>query len=296
MVSMDFRELFPKMVGGDEERFLRLFWRKRTHYVGSAVPELHSFYSYQRFIADYMRVNYHRATLLVRVDNQGRRNMVRVHQENLVREALSNGISMVLQTLLLPGSLELVPEEWRWLLTLYQDLCDYLLPDFAPASHPDGPVAALDIFCTNSETCTGGHYDSGDVFYFVLEGQKEWTVELVPDLAVGTSLTARGENYTLDRPALKEHTKIVVKPGDCLYVPPFTYHRVRSTGRSLAVSLGLPVHNEVSLLKTKLTRLQLNKRLFNPLPSYPRNHDSLFNEARRETKDRITATLGLLDI
>src|SRR5258705_10836923 len=178
--------------------------------------------------------------------------MLRANRADLVDSALGRGMSAVLQALLLPENLSRMPKEWRWFITLHSALCDYLLPGLPSRGQLGGAVAALDIFCTSSETSIGGHYDTGDVFYFVLEGEKEWTVEIVPDIKTGVRLTAEGTNYTVDRPPLREHMKIRVRPGDCLYVPPYTYHRVCSFGRSLAVSVGLPTFNEVNLLKIAL--------------------------------------------
>jgi len=160
--------------------------------------------------------------------------MSRPRQGDVIDAALNRGLSVVLQALLVPENLSEIPHQWRWFVTLHHALCDYLLPGLPYSGHLGGAVTALDMFCTSSETSIGGHYDTGDVFYFVLQGEKEWTVELAPDLETGLRLAAEGTNYTLDRPSLREHMKILVRPGDCLYVPPYTYHRVRSFGQSLA--------------------------------------------------------------
>jgi mannose-6-phosphate isomerase-like protein (cupin superfamily) len=202
-------------------------------------------------------------------------------------------MSVVVQALLLPETLPGIPEQWRWFLNLYDALCEYLLPGFPSRIQPGGAIAAVDMFCTSSEASIGGHYDTGDVFYFVLDGEKEWTVEVVPDFEEGYLLAAEGMNSALDRPSLKEHMKIRIRPGDCLYVPPYTYHRVRSFGRSLAVSVGLPTFTEVTLLKAALSRIQKERMLYDPLPSYPRTH-ALFREAEEEVKRRALGVLDLL--
>jgi len=284
---------FPQLVGGDEARFFREHWRKRTLFTPGAVPELRGWYDVARFIEDYGRVGYHDATLLIGLDEQHRRVMLRPNQ-NVVGEALGQGMSVVLQALQLPEQAIDATPQWRFFLNLYDALCAYLLPGFPSRAPAGGPVAALDIFCTTAETSIGGHYDTGDVFYFVLDGEKEWTVELVPDPAEGHRLTATGTNYTLDRSALKEHINITVTPGDCLYVPPYTYHRVQSHGRSLAVSCGLPTYTEVTLLRTALSRIQQERMIFEPLPSYPRTEGDLFERAEREVKQRAGAVLDLL--
>jgi ribosomal protein L16 Arg81 hydroxylase len=202
-------------------------------------------------------------------------------------------MSVVLQALLLPANLPRLPDQWSWFLALHRSLCDYLLPGFPSRLLPGGPIAALDVFCTASDTSIGGHYDTGDVFYFVLDGEKEWIVELIPDIDTGLRLAAEGTNYKLDRLPQSEHTTICVRPGDCLYVPPYTYHRVSSHGRSLAVSVGLPTFNELTLIRNSLVRIQREHALFDPLPSFPRTHRSLSCDAETETQRRTLSALGL---
>ena len=294
IMTIDMRQLFRELVGGDEVRFFREFWRKRTLYSEAALPQLRTLYDYPRFLADYQRVNFHDATLLIVIDDHGRRHMMRPDSGKLVEVALAKGWSVVLQGLLLPAGLANIPQQWQWLLDLHNGLCEYLLPSVPSRPQPGGPVAALDIFCTSSETTIGGHYDTGDVFYFVLDGEKEWTVEVVPDVAEGHRLAAEGANSTRDRPSLKEHIKICVKPGDCLYVPPYTYHRVRSLGQSLAVSFGLPTFTAVTLLRVALSRIEKEQMIYDPLPSFPRTEEALFREAEEEVRRRAQNVLHLL--
>lgn len=292
MLNMDMRDLFPQLVGGDESRFLREYWRKRTLFTTAAVPDLCKFYDHDGFLEDYRRADFHGATLVIGVDDQRHRVMLRPGNGEVVNQALTQGLSVVLQALLLPEDLKELPEHWLWFLKLYDGFCSHLLPGFPSRVQPGGAVAAVDFFCTSSETSTGGHYDTGDVFYFVLEGEKEWTVEMVPDKEEGHRLTAKGENYTMDRPSLKEHMIVRVGPGDCLYVPPYTYHRVRSTGRSLAVSVGLPTFTEVTLLRAELSRVQTEQMIYDPLPSFPQSEDELCRAAQQEVRERVR---GILD-
>lgn len=292
-MDIETRELFRRMIGGSEEYFFRECWRKRTLFTDSAVPGLRTLYSYERFLEDYRRVDYHDATLLISVDAQGNRTMSRPGPADTVYSSLKEGMSVVVQVLLLPTSLLRLPEQWIWFLDLHRSLCNYLLPGFPARLLPGGPIAALDVFCTASETSVGGHYDTGDVFYFVLDGEKEWTVELVPDFDTALRLAAEGTNYKVDRLPRAECLRICVRPGDCLYVPPYTYHRVSSHGRSLAISVGLPTFNELSLIRNSLVRIQREHILFPPLPSFPRDHRSLFSDAGIETLRRTLSALGL---
>jgi ribosomal protein L16 Arg81 hydroxylase len=293
MTTMEIRSLLPRLVGGDEGRFFREYWRKQTLFTEAAVPEFRSLCDYDRFLTDYRRLDFHEATLLIRVNERGRREMSRPVKATAVDEALALGMSVVLRGLWLPQLRDL-PQAWRVLLDLYDGLCAYLLPTFPARGDLGGAVAAIDIFCTSAETSIGGHYDTGDVFYFVLDGEKEWTVELVPDTERGYELAADGSNYLFDRAPLKDYMTVSVKPGDCLYVPPFTYHRVRSTGRSLAVSFGLPTFTAVTLVRGALSHVQEQGLLFDPLPSFPRTQGALFREAREEVRRRTLGVLNLL--
>jgi ribosomal protein L16 Arg81 hydroxylase len=279
------------MVGGNEECFFRHYWRQRTLFVESAVPELVGLIDYSQFLNEYRLVNCHQATLIIDVDKQGNRRMLRVNQDNTIDEALNKGLSIVLQVLLLPQTLANKPQVWGWFANLHHELCNYLLPAFPLNVQIGGPVAAVDIFCTCSESTSGGHYDTGDVLYFVLDGEKEWNVELGPDMEMGFELASQSGKR--DLPPRKESTNITVRPGDCLYVPPYTYHRVCSRGRSLAVSLGLPTFTELTLLRNSLVRMQKERTLFFPLPSYPRTQGQLFHAAANEIRQRSLDALGL---
>jgi ribosomal protein L16 Arg81 hydroxylase len=286
-----FSELFQQMIGGDEGHFFRQYWRRRTLFLPSAVCRLQPFYNADSFIQDYDSLDYHAATLLVSVDQEGRRKMKRPGRLEVVRTALAQGASVVLQALLLPRNLDRLPQAWKWFLDLYEFLCEYLLPGFPPSIAPYGPIAAVDIFCTQARMSTGGHYDTGDVFYFVLEGEKEWTVELVPDLTLGLQLAAKGENSTVDRKPLNPHVSHTLRCGDCLYVPAYTYHKVTSLGRTLAVSIGLPAFTEATLLFNAAARILTERAIYAPLPTFPRTQPTLSKQAEEETQERMRTRL-----
>ncbi len=279
------------MFGGNEEQFFHDYWRKRLLFLHSAVPEFRDFYSRTRFLEDYRRLNFHKASLLVSIDQQGNRRMSRPSDVSSLDCALSSGISLVLQALMLPAQLEQLPREWSTFLDLYHALSEYLLPGLPLRKQPGWAVAALDFFCTSTKTTIGGHYDTGDVFYFVLDGEKEWTVELTPDMNMGLKLASEGENYTLDRCPVNEHVTISLTPGDCIYVPPYTYHRVCSTGDSLAVSVGLPTFNELTILRFAIARMQKDRIPRCPLPSFPLTQPALYQQAQNEIKERSLRAL-----
>src|SRR5260370_23686241 len=143
MITIETGNLFPKLVGGDEPRFFREYWRKRTLFTEAALPQFRALYDYPHFLEDYHRVDFHGATLLIGVDEESRRLMLRPANGNVVDEALSRGMSIVLQALLLPETLLEMPQQWRWFLNLYDGLCEYLLPGLQSRVQPGGAVAAL---------------------------------------------------------------------------------------------------------------------------------------------------------
>jgi len=105
----------------------------------------------------------------------------------------------------------------------------------------------------DAQATTGGHHDTGDVFFLALEGEKEWTVEYQPDIGAVNRLSKAQPKMDLE-PA-NETTTLLLSPGDYLYIPPYTDHRVRSNGPSLGVSFGLPAFNAIQLLTYQLSSL-----------------------------------------
>lgn len=279
--------------GSTDDGFLQLYWRKKTLLAKAVFPELEEFYGITGFLNDYLMLNKYESTLLVIVDAERNREFRRPPSREGVERAIAQGIPIVLQALLLPEKLDSLPQPWAWFIDLHRRLCEYLLPGYPPALQSGGSIAAVDFFLTTGESSTGGHYDTGDVFYFVLEGERHWTVELCPDEDTALRLAAEGVGHKSDRSPQKECMEIWVEPGDCLYVPPYTYHRVRSRGRSLAVSLGLPTFNEFTLLRSRLIQMQNHGYSYRPLPSFPVSHDALFSAAREEVRSRVWEFLGL---
>jgi len=295
------------MTGGNEQQFFDDYWRKRTLLAKGCFPQLDQYYSASEFLEDYRRLDYHNATFLIVISNNeaNERHFEVPKNWVAVEGALKQGIPMAVLALNLPEGFTQRPRRWDHFISFHESLRNYVCGDFPIL--PRGQVydylatASVDFFYTSpkcQETTTGGHYDTGDVFYFVLEGEKEWTVEFCPDSETTKSLQRLpGGKWNLtsaDRSPVREHMDVTLTPGDCLYVPPYTYHRVRSNGASLAVSLGLPTFNEVTLLGYHLMQLQFSKTLYDPLPSFPHTHGNLHATANEETRSRMLAVLNAL--
>src|SRR6267143_963345 len=181
-------ELLSLMVGGNEEQFLREYWRKRTLFAKGCLPRLKQYYGAEQFLEDYRRLDYHDATFLISIREENQRNFAVPRNWATVESALKQGIPMALLAMNLPERIPGRPAQWDRFISFHQSLREHLCRDFPVP--PRGlaydylGIASVDFFCTSpncQETTTGGHYDTGDVFYFVLEGEKEWTVELCPD-------------------------------------------------------------------------------------------------------------------
>ncbi len=181
---------------------------------------------------------------------------------------------------------------------MYHQISNYLMPLFSSHNKWEWISSGVDIFLSNNGGTIGGHYDTGDVFYFMLEGEKEWEVEKEPDLEFCQKLTKEQGISALsnqDLPPKNEYEKIILKPGDILYVPPFTYHRVTSRGKSLAASIGLPAFNEVSYLRYMADIFKDEEKLLLPFPSYPREYSELTKQSRSEVVERLRNILNKWD-
>jgi ribosomal protein L16 Arg81 hydroxylase len=299
------KELLSIITDGDEEQFLREHWRRRTLIAKGCFPGLKQYYSGSQFLEDYRRLNFHGATYLIVIGEGNRRQFIVPEDWTSVEKALEHGTPMALLALNLPEGRSQRPVQWDQFISLQRSIREYLCEDFPapPAGQSDNyfAVAAVDFFY-NSASCaqgtTGGHYDTSDVFYFVLEGEKSWTVELGPDFETAKSLlTLPGGMRNLSNADLRprrECIEVTLIPGDCIYVPPFTYHRVTSKGSNLAVSLGIPTFNEVTLLAYSLVRLQSSQELYHPLPCFPRTFEDLHTRAYKETRSRMQGVITAL--
>ncbi len=291
--TADFREIFKQLVGGDEDFFAN-YWRKKTLFVENGLPMFKAFYDSAQFYTDYERLDYHDATLIVDLYKQKRRTKHPTNIESVLSNRADNN-SVVLQSLTIPDEIGSLPFQWNWFLSFYHNLCQYCTPGFPFENSPESAVSAVDFFQTNGVTSVGGHYDTGDVFYFLLEGEKEWLVEMEPDMNCTSKLVLEDGFTTSDYRPTREYMNIKLKPGDFLYVPPFTYHRVESKGKSLAVSVGMPAFNEFSFVQYILAKLKDDQASIEPFPSYPSRFPNMEASAKEIRKQRVSKLLEMIE-
>jgi ribosomal protein L16 Arg81 hydroxylase len=297
MNAIEPSRMMERMMGGNPKRFLDDHWRRRTLIMRDALPEMRSVYNIAEFLDDYRQIDFHRATLIIDIID-GRRRFTVPSTLSQMSRALKHGSSIALQALKLPSNLNPIPFRWRSMIELHSALCAYFLPCFPPRAFFNFPVSALDIFCSISRSTTGGHYDTGDVFFVCLEGEKEWTVEHKADPKAFEEYYSRQVDSGIDSgPDCEpggETTTVVLSPGDCLYMPPYTYHRVSSAGPSLGVSFGLPAFNAIHLLASKLPLLRSRAEFTTLLPSAPESEPSLYAAAKAEQLHQLRGLLEVL--
>jgi len=286
-------QIIAKMMGGNTEQFLDAIWRRRTSVARNCLTELRSFYSISQFMEDYSRSDYHAATLVIDTTGGARRFTVPT-SSGVVSQALKRGLSIALQALQLPDDWRGMPEKWKGMNELHSSLCRYFLPGMPTSRFLGAPVSSVDIFCTLTSSTTGGHHDTGDVFFLPLEGEKVWTVEFEPDLNIANNPVKLRLLSGMDLEPANETTTVTLSPGDCLYMPPHTYHRVCSEGPSLAVSFGLPAFNAIHLLAYQLSSLARRAEFTKPLPSAPENGADLYPSAKAEQRRQLRGLLEVL--
>ena len=111
---------------------------------------------------------------------------------------------------------------------LFEEVCDYY-PDKSVDFHLYGSI---------SETSKSfpAHNDLATNFIIQLEGQCEWIIYKE------TASYEEAYNYViLPEDRLTEETRVVVNPGDILYIPSGKYHKCIPLGKRL--SLSIPILN-----------------------------------------------------
>ncbi|MFW7525837.1 JmjC domain-containing protein [Vibrio ostreicida] len=244
------------------------------------------------FVSNYWR----KETLFIK---NGKRNWKKVTSNSCVFDAKERQHSLAFMPLYIPEEKKKhISKEINYLVNMYHKISRYLMPSFPSDNKWEWISSGVDIFLANDEGTIGGHYDTGDVFYFILEGEKEWVVEKKPDQEFCQKIVKEQGISALSNQDLSpknEYEKIVLKPGDILYVPPLTYHRVTSRGKSLAASIGLPAFNEFSYLRYMADLFKDEGQLLLPFPSYPREYSELNKTSHSEVIKRMRNILDMLD-
>jgi hypothetical protein len=81
------------------------------------------------------------------------------------------------------------------------------------------------------------HHDAHHVFVLQLDGQKQWRYSATPAVPSAHTSVPGDE---VDPAEVARFETALLSPGDCLYLPPGTWHVARAVGHSIAVSISPP--------------------------------------------------------
>jgi ribosomal protein L16 Arg81 hydroxylase len=124
----------------------------------------------------------------------------------------------------------------------------------------------------------GTHFDDHHVFILQVDGSKRWSISprtacaappgnLVDSPEAVASFRARHPEIALTRPDESAFVEHELRPGDCLYLPPGTWHRTCAGDHSLALTLSLSGARLGQLLsKVAVRQLERSPRWREGLP------------------------------
>lgn len=137
---------------------------------------------------------------------------------------------------------------WNWMRRLFVCLRDTLRVAYLDPSRSED----TDLFFAGPRSEIGAHIDATHVFTFQLFGSRAWEIEeeVRLDERRLTVDYARAREATLRGPTIR----VTLRPGDALYVPAYTAHRVTGIDRSVALSIGLKCFNEIDVVAHLLDR------------------------------------------
>jgi hypothetical protein len=187
-----------------------------------------------------------------------------------------------------------MPDAWKPMRELYARLYEAVgMLYLTPKTSED-----VDLFFAGADSCLGTHFDTTDVFTLQLSGERRWLVEEVHDL---TSILDVGRDphwYPTREIAFPGPPReIVLRPGDALYLPAYTIHRVQGGSReSVSLSLGLRAYNEIDIVEHLLAGLRRTEYLRHPpFPGIPPSLPDAHADARLDLLERVRSLLGDLD-
>ena len=182
----------------------------------------------------------------------------------------------------------------------------------ASLQFPPGKVSNTDkVLCFASKDGTGYrlHWDVHHNFILQVAGAKQWhygytpAVEMPldgPRVAEAGEPAAEYDGQVILTPSLAELERIVLRPGDFLYMPPGVWHAPRAQGHSNHITVALghrPIYKLISdVLKIEIGRSRTLRRGFPTLRGQarhagvvPEEIQRLFDECLQEIRERLMA-------
>jgi ribosomal protein L16 Arg81 hydroxylase len=274
---------------GDLPTFLRENWRKRPFYSQGADAAGAIQYGIEQFLTDMVAtqpVPY----IAVRAKNGQRVFSTHKTAEEL-RTAVQDGGVCSMKTSKL-WHMEM-PESWSDMRGLFASLCRAVAMIYmSPPRSED-----VDIFLAGPDSCLGTHFDTTDVFTLQLFGERKWLYEDKLSLE-GILELGRDPSWNPAKEiGFREPTReVTLRPGDALYVPGYSVHRVTGVTWSVSLSLGLRAFNEIDVLEHLLENIRLKRYMsYPPFPGFPESLDPEHAEAKMELMRRVRALLTQME-
>ncbi|WP_434427091.1 JmjC domain-containing protein [Nannocystis pusilla] len=228
-----------RMLGGSVAEFFARHWGQRPLHVPGAGLELVGTYGVDEYLADMV------ASQPVPYLAVGSRDGARYFTTHTSPEDLRRGVEAgcvaaikMSKTWHRPDT----PLRWAALRALFGSLCRSVsMLYMRPARSED-----VDLFLAGPESGLGTHFDTTEVFTLQLHGERRWRVE--EGVRIDDMLAlSRDPSWHPARevPFGAPTREFLLRPGDALYVPAYSVHRVTGVGWSVSLSLGLRAFNEL---------------------------------------------------
>jgi ribosomal protein L16 Arg81 hydroxylase len=280
--------LIERMLG-DTETFFSKYWRKEPHFAPGAAAALRHGYDVEQFLADMV------ATQSVPYLSVGARDGNRYFTKHETAQSLRDsvgegGVCAVKMSKIWHGQM---PPSWGWMRALFGSLCRrasmlYLSP---------GRTEDVDMFLAGPNSQLGTHFDTTDVFTLQLFGERKWTVDQDTRVDQVLGFSRSPDWYPAKEIDFTGPTReFTLRPGDALYVPAYSVHRVTGVTWSVSLSLGLRAFNELDVVEQLLETIRLTSYPdFRPLASVPESVLDAHVDAKLGLVHRVRALLQKLE-
>lgn len=274
---------------GDPATFFGEYWRRKPRYAPEVARNCAGMYGVDQFLADMVETQ--SAPYICVSARDGRRFFSKhATAEELRSAVLAGGISAIKASRVWHGA---TPASWIWMRTLFGRLCRHVAMLYmSPARSED-----VDIFLAGPQSGLGTHFDTTDVFTVQLWGERKWTVDKDLHLDNILHLTREPGWYPAREIDFQSATcEFTLRPGDGLYVPAYSVHRVEGVSWSVSLSLGLRAFNEIDFVEHLLEAIRLTGYAnYPPVSSFAESLGECHVEAKLELMRRIRSLLSELE-
>jgi ribosomal protein L16 Arg81 hydroxylase len=276
LTDATFRAFLDRLVGG-EEAFFRRHWGRRALFVPGALRSVIGRYDEAHLLRDLARVRGH----LVFRRRRGRlRETIAPDRDAALAEVERGGVLFV--PLLRDDYARLRTPCFAWFRSFFDRARRYVNGHDVPGQ------SACTLFYGRDDASVGAHIDQAHAFTTVLFGRKRWEVDRAsaPPGALRAAVEAVGAGT--ETPFVRKPQVFDLGPGDLLYVPPLTVHRVTTLEKCLSATIGIPAASEADVLHLMLAKRLRKLRLeCEPLPLVPATRPGPHARATRTIHRRV---------